>query len=88
MFFLLFNVFSYLEPVKDVLLAHVSEHALVYKGTVASDITLKFFVITPDILKESGAIHFLAPTGAQGEGMLCVRPCVCDIIQNNIENEL
>ena len=47
MFFLLFNVFSYLEPVKDVLLAHVSEHALVNEGTVASDITLKCLVNTP-----------------------------------------
>ena len=26
---------------------------------------------------------FLAPTGAQGEGILCV----CDIIQKNIDNE-
>ena len=35
---------SYLEPVKDILLPHVSEHALVNEGTVASDITLKCFV--------------------------------------------
>ena len=30
---------------------------------------------------------FLAPTGALEEGILCVRPSVCDIIQNNSENE-
>ena len=34
---------------------------------------------------------FLAPTGALEEGNLCVRPCVrpsvCDIIQNKCENE-
>ena len=34
---------------------------------------------------------FLAPTGAQGAGILCVRlsvrPCVWDILQNKSENE-
>ena len=46
----------YLEPVKDILLAHVSEHALVYEGTVASDITLKYYVNTPlKILKQKVA---------------------------------
>ena len=30
---------------------------------------------------------FLAPTGALEEGILSVRVCVCDIIQNNSENE-
>ena len=32
-------------------------------------------------------VHFLAPTGALEEGILCVRACVHDIIQNNSENE-
>ena len=31
--------------------------------------------------------EFLAPTGAQGEAMSCVRVCVRDIPQKNIENE-
>ena len=35
------NFGSYLEPVKDVLLSHVSKHTLVNEGTVASNITLK-----------------------------------------------
>ena len=30
---------------------------------------------------------FLAPTGAQGEAMSCVRVCVRDIIRKNVENE-
>ena len=32
-------------------------------------------------------IQFLAPTGAQEEGILCIRPSVRDILQNNTENE-
>ena len=34
-----------------------------------------------------GFLGFLAPTGAKGEGMLCVRPFVRDILQINSENE-
>ena len=30
---------------------------------------------------------FLAPTGAQGEAMSCVRASVRDIIQKDVENE-
>ena len=32
-------------------------------------------------------VRFLAPTGAQGVVMSCVRACVRDIPQKNIENE-
>ena len=38
----------------------------------------------------NAAASFLAPTGAQGVKMsvrACVRACVCDIPQENIENE-
>ena len=32
-------------------------------------------------------ISFLAPKGAQGEAMSCVRPCMCHFPQKNIEKE-
>ena len=32
-------------------------------------------------------VHFWLRLGAQGEAISCVRPCMWDIIQKNIENE-
>ena len=40
-----------------------------------------------DLLVTHGSRPFLAPTGAQGEGILSMSPCVCDILQDNSENE-
>ena len=62
------------------------------------EVTDSFFELERDIRKcqnyknkdtyDTCTTRFLAPTGAQGEGMyVCVYVCVCDILQKNIENE-
>ena len=69
-------------------------HVIFVSAQVLLVLTLGFWTRTSDLgltiklrLMPYKVILFLAPTGAQGEAMSCVRACVRDIPQKNIENE-